>query len=102
MGAPPEAAASLEVPGQSGHGQSKFLVHTPSENIVPAGLRPPNRTTRVYDLDLQLQCTTPGPGAVWFRASGEAGHGTRTEVKPARAAGAGGLERTRTRMAGVY
>ncbi len=40
----PGAATSIEVTGQSG--QSSY---TPLENIVPAGLRPPNRTTRTYD-----------------------------------------------------
>jgi hypothetical protein len=37
------AATSIGVTGQSGQS------NTPSESIVPAGLRPPNRTTRTYD-----------------------------------------------------
>ncbi len=40
----PGAATSIEVMVSLGNPS-----YTPSENIVPAGLRPPNRTTRTYD-----------------------------------------------------
>ncbi len=89
----PGAATSIEVTGQSGQPrlhQSENI----SFNIVPAGLRPPNRTTRVH--------VGPAVTLRYDRArSSMARNGRRSRPwEPARATAAGGPERTR--MAGVY